>query len=147
MGSSVSKLCGLWQYQHHMTSSPLVLVAWLEEFVLSCPICVQHKTDTVKPAGLLEPLPTPGRPWSHLALDFIINLPLSPENSVILTVVEFFSKMCWMIPLPNLPMARRYHPGLDLLVPENIMSDRWLQFTARVFHVFCARLIISEFVL
>lgn len=33
----------------------------------SCSVCAQSKTPRELPAGLLEPLPIPQRPWSHLA--------------------------------------------------------------------------------
>lgn len=38
-------------------------------------------------------MPIPFRPWSHLTMDFITDLPLSKGNTVILTVVDGFSKM------------------------------------------------------
>ena len=44
-------------------------------------------------AGLLRPLPIPGRPWSHIVLDFVTGLPTSQGNTTILTMVDRFSKM------------------------------------------------------
>lgn len=38
------------------------------------------------PSGLLNPVPIPSRPWSHIGLDFVTGLPVSKGNSVILTV-------------------------------------------------------------
>lgn len=55
------------------------------------------------PAGFLRPLPFPGRPWSHMALDFVTGLPPSQGNTVILTVVDRFSKATHFIALPKLP--------------------------------------------
>ncbi len=57
------------------------------------------------PAGLLQPLPIPQRPWSHIAIDFITDLPLSRGHTTILTVIDRFSKACRLIPLPKLPTA------------------------------------------
>ena len=37
--------------------------------------CLQDKTERSHPAGLLEPLPIPERPWESLSLDFIVGLP------------------------------------------------------------------------
>ncbi|KAF7641169.1 hypothetical protein LDENG_00290730 [Lucifuga dentata] len=39
------------------------------EFVNACPVCNQHKPSHHSPAGLLQPLPMPHRPWSHISLD------------------------------------------------------------------------------
>lgn len=52
---------------------------------------------------LLQPLPVAGRPWSHISMDFITGLPCSGGNSVILTIVDRFSKMAHFIPLLMLP--------------------------------------------
>lgn len=56
--------------------------------------------------GLLQPLPMPTRPWSHISLDFITGLPCSEENFAILTIIDHFSKMAHFISLPKLPSAR-----------------------------------------
>ncbi len=57
------------------------------------------------PAGLLQPLPTPQRPWSHIAIDFVTDLPPSRGHTTILSVIDRFSKACRLIPLPKLPTA------------------------------------------
>lgn len=59
------------------------------------------------PAGPLRPLPVPGWPWSHIALDFITGLPISEGNSVILTIIAWFSKAVDFIPLPKLPSTSK----------------------------------------
>ncbi len=78
----------------------------VRRFVASCQVCAQTKSSNSPPAGLLRPLPIPSRPWSHIALDFVTGLPLSAGNTVILTVVDRFSKAAHFIPLPKLPSAR-----------------------------------------
>lgn len=50
------------------------------------------KYETQKPAGLLQPLPTPSSVWKDLSLDFITGLPLSNGVSTILIVVDRFPK-------------------------------------------------------
>ncbi|KAL0150605.1 hypothetical protein M9458_054085, partial [Cirrhinus mrigala] len=45
------------------------------------------------------------RPWSHIAMDFITDLPPSNGHTTILSVVDRFSKGCRFIPLPKLPTA------------------------------------------
>ncbi|KAK3506497.1 hypothetical protein QTP70_003044 [Hemibagrus guttatus] len=47
----------------------------VERYVQACPTCAQSWASRQLPKGLLEPLPTPRRPWSHLSVDFLTNLP------------------------------------------------------------------------
>uniref|UniRef100_A0A6Q2Y968 Gypsy retrotransposon integrase-like protein 1 n=1 Tax=Esox lucius TaxID=8010 RepID=A0A6Q2Y968_ESOLU len=121
----------------------------VRDYVLSCPVCAQSKSPRHLPEGLLQPLPTPHRPWSHIAMDFITDLPDSNGYTSILTVVDRFSKMCRLIPLANLPNATEL---ADLVfqqvfrqfgIPEDIVSDRGPQFISRVWRAFCDRLGVS----
>ncbi len=68
-------------------------------------MCAQSKTPRELPAGLLEPLPIPQRPWSHLAVDFVTDLPSSNGYTTILVIIDRFSKACRLIPLKGLPTA------------------------------------------
>uniref|UniRef100_A0A8C5MK70 Gypsy retrotransposon integrase-like protein 1 n=1 Tax=Leptobrachium leishanense TaxID=445787 RepID=A0A8C5MK70_9ANUR len=106
-------------------------------FVLACQVCARSKTSKSLPVGLLQPLPTPKRPWSHLSMDFIVDLLKSKGHTVVLTVVDRFSKMAHFIPVPKLPTAKelavvfareivRIHG-----VPSEIVSDRGAQFVSR----------------
>ncbi|CAM4638891.1 unnamed protein product [Leuciscus chuanchicus] len=95
------------------------------------------------PDGLLQPLPIPSRPWSHIALDFVTALPPSQGNTVVLTVVDRFSKAVHFIPLPKLPSAQ----GTALTVvnhvfrlhglPTDVVSDRGPQFVSKFWQEFC----------
>ncbi|XP_077954998.1 uncharacterized protein LOC144405473 [Gasterosteus aculeatus] len=49
----------------------------VREYVAACPVCSQSKPSRRPPAGLLRPLPTPRRPWSHISIDFVSGLPAS----------------------------------------------------------------------
>ncbi|KAM4582555.1 uncharacterized protein V3H82_006561 [Fundulus diaphanus] len=113
------------------------------KFVSSCTVCSRGKSSNKPPSGYLQPLPTPSRPWSHISLDFVTGLPLSQGNSVILTIVDRFSKAAHFVALPKLPTAAE---TADLLVlhvirlhgiPLDIVSDRGPQFTSRVWRAFC----------
>ena len=115
----------------------------IREFVAACEVCARSKTSHRPPAGLLRPLPIPGRLWSHVALDFVTGLPTSQGNNTILTIVDRFSKMVHFTALPKLPSAAE---TADLLVsqvvqlhgiPQDIVSDRGPQFTSRVWQAFC----------
>jgi hypothetical protein len=47
----------------------------VEDWVKQCQLCQQAKHENILPAGLLQPLPVPTRPWSHITMDFITGLP------------------------------------------------------------------------
>ncbi|KAL0164219.1 hypothetical protein M9458_039972, partial [Cirrhinus mrigala] len=108
------------------------------DFVRRCAICSTSKVPRRLPAGLLQPLPVPQRPWSHIALDFVTDLPPSNGHTTILSVVDRFSKGCRFIPLPKLPTAMETAELLCNWVfrfyglPEDIVSDRGPQFTSRL---------------
>ncbi|KAI2647543.1 Transposon Tf2-9 polyprotein [Labeo rohita] len=115
----------------------------VRSFVLACSICAIGKTSNRPPDGLLQPLPVPSRPWSHIALDFVTALPPSQGNTVVLTVVDRFSKAAHFIPLPKLPSAKetavtvvdhvfRLH-GL----PTDVVSDRGPQSVSKFWQEFC----------
>lgn len=56
--------------------------------IQNCINCNTSKSPRQLPAGLLTPLPTPHRPWSHIAIDFITDLPNSQGHTTILTIVD-----------------------------------------------------------
>ncbi len=117
--------------------------------IRKCPTCNVSKPSHQLPAGLLQPLPIPQRPWSHITIDFITDLPLSGGHTTILTVVDHFSKTCRFVPLPKLPTALETAEALCNYVfrfyglPEDIVSDRGPQFTSRVWSAFCQKLNIN----
>uniref|UniRef100_A0A3Q2QFS9 Gypsy retrotransposon integrase-like protein 1 n=1 Tax=Fundulus heteroclitus TaxID=8078 RepID=A0A3Q2QFS9_FUNHE len=121
----------------------------VSQFVSACPPCNQAKASRRPPAGLLRPLPVPSRPWSSLSMDFVTGLPPSDGYTVILTIVDRFSKMVHLVPLSKLPSAKEM--GLILAkevfrlhgLPSDIVSDRGPQFVARYWQEFCAMLGIS----
>ncbi len=49
--------------------------------------------------------PIPNRPWSHLGVDFITDLPVSDGNTCILVIIDRFSKFFHLISLAGLPTA------------------------------------------
>lgn len=55
-------------------------------FVTLCAVCAQTKSSNSPPTGLFRPLPI------HIAMDFVTGLPASANITVILTVVDRFSK-------------------------------------------------------
>ncbi len=112
-------------------------------FVLACSVCATSKTSNRPPAGLLQPLSVPSRPWSHISLDFVKGLPPSQGNTAVLTVVDRFSKATHFIPLPKLPSARQTAVAvIDHVfrihgLPTDVVSDRGPQFISKFWREFC----------
>ena len=111
----------------------------------SCSTCQRNKTETLHPAGLLQPLPVPSRVWADISLDFIEALPKVHGKSVLLTVVDRFSKYAHFIPLGHPYMAssvaRAFFQDIVRLhgFPESIVSDRDPVFTGHVARSFSPR--------
>ncbi|KAK3545517.1 hypothetical protein QTP70_007758 [Hemibagrus guttatus] len=118
----------------------------VKRYVQGCRECAMAKTPRHLPSGKLLPLPVPNRPWSHLGVDFITDLPASGGYTCILVIVDRFSKSCRLIPLPRPPTALETaaylfnHVFRYYGLPEDIVSDRGPQFTSRVWRAFCKRL-------
>uniref|UniRef100_A0A8C1MYK4 Gypsy retrotransposon integrase-like protein 1 n=1 Tax=Cyprinus carpio TaxID=7962 RepID=A0A8C1MYK4_CYPCA len=118
----------------------------VRRFVGACPVCAQNKSSNSPPAGLLMPLPIPSRPWSHIALDFVVGLPPSSGNTVVLTVVDRFSKAVHFVPLPKLPSAKETarvvidHVFRIHGLPEDVVSDRGPQFVSHFWREFCRQI-------
>ncbi|KAK3510980.1 hypothetical protein QTP70_027788 [Hemibagrus guttatus] len=121
----------------------------VEGYVRQCSTCAQARTSRQRPEGLLVPLPVPRRPWSHLSVDFLTDLPDSGGFTAVMVVVDQFSKGCKLVPLKGLPTAMQMaeamfsHVFQNFGLPEDIVSDRGPQFTSRVWGLLCARLDIG----
>ncbi len=70
----------------------------VRRFVQGCPDCAISKSSRHLPAGKILPLPIPNRPWSHLGVDFITDLPVSDSNTCIFVIIDRFSKFCHLRP-------------------------------------------------
>ncbi|KAI2660465.1 Transposon Tf2-6 polyprotein [Labeo rohita] len=112
------------------------------QFISRCAVCNISKVPHRLPAGLLQPLPVPQRPWSHIAIDFVTDLPPSNGYTTILSIIDRFSKACRFIPLTKLPTAMETAELLCNCVfrlyglPEDIVSDRGPQFSSRLWSSF-----------
>lgn len=89
-------------------------------YVLACAVCARGKSSNRPPAGLLYPLPVPSRPWSHVALDFVTGLPPSNGITVILTIVDRFSKSALRWLLFIVSRQRTRPPGAPILCGLNM---------------------------
>ncbi len=100
----------------------------VRRFVQGCPDCAMSKSPRHLPAGKLLPLPVPNRPWSHLGVDFVTDLPPSEGKTCILVIVDRFSQGSphstgdgWITLQPCLPIlwhSRRYRiwPGTPIYI-------------------------------
>ena len=88
----------------------------VQEFVRACPTCQRNKTPTQRPAGLLQPLEVPSQVWADISMDFVEGLPKVGWKSVILTVVDCFSKYAHFIALSHpytaSSVARTFFDGI-----------------------------------
>jgi hypothetical protein len=73
----------------------------IQDFVHTCTTCQRYKSEHLQPAGLLLPLPVPTTVWADVDMDFIEALPWVNGKSIILTVVDHFSKYRHFIPLAH----------------------------------------------
>ncbi|WVZ77022.1 hypothetical protein U9M48_024925 [Paspalum notatum var. saurae] len=121
----------LHSYFHFPTMRRLV-----QDFVRACATCQRFKSEHLHPAGLLHPLPVPSVVWEDIALDFVEALPRVHGKTVILSVVDRFSKYCHFIPLAHPytaeSVAQAFFTDIVRLhgVPRSIVSDRDPVFTS-----------------
>jgi hypothetical protein len=108
----------------------------VQEFVQACVTCQRNKGDHLHPAGLLQPLPVPEQIWADISMDFVEGFPRVHGKSVILTVVDRFSKYAHFIPLAHpysaASVAKVFFDEVVRLhgIPTTIVSDRDPIFTS-----------------
>jgi hypothetical protein len=102
----------------------------ITNYVQSCSVCQQAKSEHVKLPGLLQPLPVPQQSRVTVSLDFIKGLPKSNHHNTILVVIDKFSKYAHFLPLARLftalQVAQVYFNHVYCLhgLPHAIISDR-----------------------
>lgn len=99
-------------------------------------ICQRNKTEHLHPAGLLQPLTVPTAVWADISMDFIEGLPCVHDKSVILSVIDCFSKYGYFIllghPYTATTVTRVFFHEIVRLhgIPHSIVSDRDPVFTS-----------------
>lgn len=114
-----------------------VLFCLLSDQVLQVTSCCTSTTPDYSP-----------QPWSHIAMDFTTNLPLSRGNTVILTIIDSSLKLVTVFPSQNfLPLWRTCFivsfSFFFFCIPEEIVSDRGTQFISRMWKELCRLLYIK----
>ncbi|CAI7776494.1 unnamed protein product [Closterium sp. NIES-54] len=71
----------------------------VQRYVTTCPACQAMKSSRQRPAGLLQPLKPPERPWRQVTMDFVTGLPAGASgNDSVLVVVDRLTKMAHFTP-------------------------------------------------
>lgn len=108
----------------------------VQEFVSTCQICQKDKWETLQPAGLMQPLSVPTKIWADISMDFVEALPKVSGKTVILVVVDRFSKYVHSIaishPYTAVSVVQDFFRDIVRLhgIPETIVSDRDKVFAA-----------------
>jgi len=108
----------------------------VQDFVRACATCQRYKSEHLHPAGLLHPLPVPSIVWADIGIDFVEALPRVHGKTVILSVVDRFSKYCHFVPLAHPytaeSVAQAFFADIVRLhgIPQSIVSDRDPVFTS-----------------
>lgn len=75
---------------------------YVRRFVAECDICQRNHYEAILPPGLLQPNKIPDGAWLDISMDFIEGLPKSGGKSVVLVVVDRFTKYAHFLPLTPL---------------------------------------------
>lgn len=110
----------------------------LEDYIRQCPECQKNKASTQGPLGPLHSLPSPGKPWESISMDFITGLTKTRTGyDALMVVVDRFTKMVRLCPTTTTATAKdtaklfveevfKFHG-----MPKDIVSDRDVKFTSR----------------
>ncbi|CAI7890689.1 unnamed protein product [Closterium sp. NIES-54] len=110
----------------------------VQQYVSSCRVCQAMKSTRQRPAGLLQPLEPPERPWQQVTMDFFMGMPAEPfGNNAVLVVVDCLTKMAHFAPCRTTITAKETaHLFISTVVrlhgiPLAIISDRDPKFTSK----------------
>ena len=116
----------------------------ITQYVGNCEACGRNKPTNQKKAGLLAPLPIPGRPWESIGMDFITHLPRTKAGyTALYVVVDRLTKLVHMAPTTDTATAADVAQlFLDIVfrnhgLPRSIVSDRDVKFTSSFWTAFC----------
>ncbi|GJP50964.1 hypothetical protein CLOM_g10119 [Closterium sp. NIES-68] len=109
----------------------------MQLYVTSYDTCQHMKSSRLRPAGLLQPLEPPCRPWQQVTMDLVTGLPAGPSgNDAILVVVDRLIKMVHFAACKTTIIAEKtaklFLTNIVRLhgIPSAIISDRDPRFTS-----------------
>jgi len=110
----------------------------VRKYCSECDICQRTKAPRHVKYGLLHPLELACKPWTHISTDYITDLPESEGATIILVVVDRFTKMAHFVPIKKKDsptVARAYLENVWKYhgFPEDVVSDRNTTFTGSFF--------------
>ncbi|KAF9661627.1 hypothetical protein SADUNF_Sadunf19G0088500 [Salix dunnii] len=84
----------------------------VKAYIQHCITCQKTKSETLAPAGLLQPLPIPCLVWDDISLDFIEGLPSSHGKDTIMVVMDrlIAQKLGKVAYRLSLPPEAKIHP-------------------------------------
>jgi len=107
-------------------------------YVEGCDLCQRMKNRTEEVTGKLKLGEVPEKPWTHILVDFITKLPIVAEKDAILVVCDRLSKITHFVATMKgttaEELARLFKDNVWRLhsLPESVVSDRGLQFAAKL---------------
>lgn len=107
-------------------------------YVTTCSTCQRIKPVNHAPYGMLQPHATPLRPWQHISLDLITDLPCSQGYDSVVVYVDMLTKMMHAEPCNKTITASQLAQLTERTifrlhgVPEKIISDRDPRFVSDV---------------
>jgi len=110
----------------------------VRKYCNECDNCQRMKAPRHAKYRLSHPLELVSKPWTHISTDFITDSPESEGFTMILVVVDHFTKMAYFIPLgkkDSRTVARAYLENVWKYYgfPEDVVSDRDGTFTGQFF--------------
>ena len=120
----------------------------VRQFVKDCPVCARIKPSRER-HGLLQALPPPSRPWTHLTMDFVTDLPestgLFQGAKNIWVITDRLSKERHLVPCHSMSADHLVRMFIHYVVrahglPSSIVSDRGTQFTSDLWRNLCKSL-------
>jgi hypothetical protein len=119
--------------------------------VQTCHTCQRDKPTNQKPAGLLQPMPIPGRRWESVSMDLITALPRTGAgHDAIIVFVDRLSKMVhFRACTTDVGAEAIAHMFVDNVVklhgiPRDIVSDRDPRFLSKFWEEVCAQLGVKQ---
>jgi hypothetical protein len=119
---------------------------FVKKYTRNCKTCARSKPSNQARHGVLKTLSIPERPWTEIAMDFIVGLPESEGFNSILTVIDRLTGLKHLIPCNDTTgseeLAWLYLKEVWRLhgLPLSIVSDRGPQFISRFWRALCERL-------